>query len=247
MTEIVIEPWIWPAALGLLGAIFGSFIAVVAVRWPEGRSASNGRSQCDSCGKMLRAHELVPVLSYAVQAGKCRGCGAPIAVSHPVIELLGLAVGVIAGLAAPGWEGMAGAVFGWLLLSLAAIDLRAFWLPNVLTGPLAAFGLVAGLGTLSDRLIGGVAGFAVLWAVATGYRHLRGREGLGGGDPKLFGAIGCWLGWMALPRVLLAACILGLAIVLALRLVGNKMAATDRMPFGALLAPAAFVIWVTMI
>lgn len=247
MTEIVIEPWIWPAALGLLGAIFGSFIAVVAVRWPQGRSASRGRSECDSCGKTLRAHELVPLLSYVLQAGKCRGCGAPIAMSHPVTELLGLAVGVAAGLVVPGWESVAGAVFGWLLLALAAIDLRAFWLPNVLTAPLAAIGLAAGLGTPGERLIGGAVGFAALLLVAAGYRRLRGREGLGGGDPKLFGAIGCWLGWMALPLVLLAASILGLAIVLALRLAGHRMTATDRMPFGALLAPAAFAIWVTMV
>jgi leader peptidase (prepilin peptidase) / N-methyltransferase len=227
--------------------VFGSFIAVVALRWPEGRSALRGRSECDSCGKTLRAHELVPVLSYAAQGGKCQGCGAAIAVSHPLTELLGLAVGVTAGLVAPGWAGAAGAVFGWLLLALAAIDLRAFWLPNGLTGPLAAIGLLAGLGTLPDRLIGGAAGFAALWLVAVGYRRLRGRHGLGGGDPKLFGAIGCWLGWPALPQVLLAACILGLAIVLALRLAGTRMAGTDRMPFGALLAPAAFVIWATMV
>jgi leader peptidase (prepilin peptidase)/N-methyltransferase len=247
MTDLIIEPWIWPAALGLLGAIFGSFIAVVAVRWPEGRSATRGRSECDCCGRKLRGHELVPLLSYAVQRGKCRGCAAPIAPMHPAIEALGLAVGVAAGLAAPGWQSVGGAVFGWMLLALAAIDLRAFWLPNALTAPLAAIGLAAGPGVLGDRLLGGAAGFAALWLVAAGYRHLRGREGLGGGDPKLFGAIGCWLGWTALPLVLLLAAMLGLAIVLALRLAGNKMAATDRLPFGALLAPAAFAIWATMI
>ncbi|RYD55496.1 MAG: prepilin peptidase [Sphingomonadales bacterium] len=241
------EPWLWPAALGLLGLILGSFIATIAIRWPQGRSAAKGRSECDSCQRPLGASELVPVLSYVIQRGKCRACGARIAPWHPLIELLGLAIGIAAGIAAPGGAGVAGAVFGWLLLTLAAIDLRAFWLPNTLTATLALTGLALGAEPLPDRLIGGLAGFAALWLVAAGYRHLRGREGLGGGDPKLFGAIGCWLGWQALPMVLLAACAVGITMVLALRLAGNKMTGTDRLPFGALLAPAAFGIWLAIL
>ncbi|MES2988165.1 MAG: A24 family peptidase [Pseudomonadota bacterium] len=233
------DAWLWPAGLGLLGVILGSFIATLAIRWPEGRSISAGRSACDSCAKTLGPAELVPVLSYAAQRGKCRSCGARISGWHPAIELLGLAIGVLAGLQAS----PQGAVFGWLLLTLAAVDLRAFWLPNLLTGALAVLGLATGFGPLQERIIGGIAGFAVLWLVATGYRQLRGREGLGGGDPKMFGAIGCWLGWQALPMVLLGACVIGLTLVLALRLAGNRMAGTDRLPLGALLAPAAFAVW----
>lgn len=236
--------WLWPAGLGLLGLILGSFIATIAIRWPAGRRVSTGRSECDACGKTLGAHELVPVLSYSVQRGKCRGCGARISAAHPLCELAGLMIGAVAGLSAPGWAGVAGAGFGLLLLALAVIDLRAFWLPDVLTAPLALAGLAFGQASFTERLIGGVAGFAALWLVAAGYRRLRGREGLGGGDPKLFGAIGCWLGWQALPWVLLGACATGIAIVLALRLEGHKMAGADRLAFGALLAPAAFLFWV---
>lgn len=239
------EAWIWPAGLGLLGLVFGSFIATLAIRWPEGRSVARGRSECDGCGKELRAHELVPVLSYVVQRGKCRACGARIAPSHPATELAGAAVGVLAGLAAPGWASAAGAVFGWLLLALAVIDLAAFWLPNVLTGALAASGLALGVAPLADRLIGGAAGFVSLWLVAAAYRALRGRNGLGGGDPKLFGAIGCWSGWQALPMVLLFACTIGIGVVLGFRLDGRGMRGTDRLPFGAMLAPAAFLLWFT--
>lgn len=67
--------------------------------------------------------------------------------------------------------------------------------------------------------------------------------GSGGGDPKLFGAIGLWLGWHALPMVLLLACLLGLAVVLVTRILGRPLAATDRLPLGTLLAPAAFLLW----
>lgn len=236
----------WPVLLGILGLVFGSFIATVALRWPEGRSALAGRSACDGCGKTLTARELVPVASYVFQRGRCRSCGERIAPSHLVTELIGLAIGASAGFAAPGLQGVAGAVFGWLLLALAALDLAAFWLPNLLTGTLALAGLATGLWfppALSDRLIGGIAGFGVLWLVAALYRRLRGRDGLGGGDPKLFGAIGLWLGWRALPGVLLAACVVGLAYVLARRIAGRPLATTDRLPFGVLLAVAGYALW----
>ncbi|AQR72703.1 A24 family peptidase [Sphingomonas sp. LM7] len=243
-----IDAWLWPILLGILGLVFGSFIATLALRLPEGRSALRGRSQCDGCGKGLVARELVPVLSYVLQRGRCRGCGAPMHPGHVATELAGMAIGVTAGVVAPGLPGVAGAVFGWLLLALAALDLAAFWLPNWLTGALAATGLVGGLLDLAPaidaRLIGGIGGFAALAAVAAGYRVIRGRQGLGGGDPKLFGAIGCWLGWQALPMVLLAAALIGLAAAFGLWMGGRKIAATDRLPFGVMLAAAAFTVWI---
>ncbi|WP_423604851.1 prepilin peptidase [Sphingomonas sp. MS122] len=238
--------WAWPIALAVLGLIFGSFIATVALRWPEGRSAMRGRSECDSCHKALRAHELVPLLSYAFQHGRCRACGAAIHPGHIAVEAAGMLVGVAAGLVAPGWEGVAGAVFGWLLLALAALDLAAFWLPNALTGLLALAGIVDGLffdpGWL-DRIVGGAIGFGLLYLVAFTYRHVRGREGLGGGDPKMFGGIGLWLGASMLAPVLLAASVTGLAVALAARISGREMGMTSRLPLGTLLAIAAFPAW----
>lgn len=243
-----IELWGWPILLGVLGAVFGSFIATLAIRWPAGRSVARGRSACDSCDAPLRAGELVPVLSFLLQRGRCRHCAAPIPPSHWLTELFGVAIGLVAGLLAPGMGGAAGAVFGWLLLALAALDLAAFWLPNGLNLALAATGLLAGaLGlapALAERMVGGILGFAVLWSVAWAYRRLRGRQGLGGGDPKLFGAIGCWLGWTALPMILLAASLIGLAAVLRMRSAGRQVRATDRLPFGIMLAAGAWAVWI---
>lgn len=243
-----IETWGWPILLGVLGAVFGSFIATLVIRWPQGRSIARGRSACDACGAPLRSAELVPVLSHVVQRGRCRHCRAAIHPSHWVTEVAGLAIGIAAGLVAPGIEGAAGAVFGWLLLALAALDLAAFWLPNALNAALALAGLAASalqLGPpIEARLVGGVAGFAALWLVARGYRALRGRQGLGGGDPKLFGAIGCWLGWEPLPMVLLAASLIGLAAVLGMRSAGRQVRATDRLPFGVMLAAGAWAAWI---
>ena len=237
--------------LGILGAILGSFIAALVTRWPDGRSVMQGRSACDSCGRTLRAVELVPLLSAVILRGHCRGCGVAIGPVHWRIELAALVIGVAAGIVAPGPVGIAGAVFGWLLLALASLDLVAFWLPDRLTLLLAATGLAgAALGIdppLTERLIGSLAGFGTLWLVASGYRRVRGRDGMGGGDPKLFGAIGLWLGWQMLPAVLLIASMIGLGVVLAAHLKGRSMAADTALPFGALLAIAAYPAWLFMI
>lgn len=241
------DPAFWPILLGVLGLVFGSFIATIAVRWPVQRSIADGRSACDACGDTLSAYELVPVLSYAVLLGRCASCRAPIRPVHVTVELLALAIGVAAGWVAPGGEGVAGAVFGWLLLALAVLDLKTFWLPNELTGALAGTGIVSGFWLEPDmlsRLIGGAGGWFVLMFAASAYRVLRGKDGLGGGDPKLFGAIGLWLGWRALPVVLLAACATGLVLVLLLRLGGRRMGMHDRVPLGVLLAAAAFGVWI---
>ncbi len=237
---------LWPILLGILGLVFGSFIATLALRWPQGRSAMRGRSACDGCDKALAAHEMVPLFSWVIQRGRCRACGNAIHLAHPATELAGLAIGVAAGLVAPGWEGVAGAVFGWLLLALAALDLAAFWLPNILTAALALTGVVDGIffepGWI-DRILGGAIGFGLLYLVAFTYRHVRGREGLGGGDPKLFGAIGLWLGASMLAPVLLGASVTGLAVALAMKLSGREIRMTSRLPLGTLLAIAAFPAW----
>lgn len=243
--------WAWPLGLGVLGAIFGSFIAALVIRWPEGRSVLAGRSVCDACGRTLGPTELVPLASALWLRGRCRTCRAPIDPRHWQIELAAAAIGVLAGIAVPGPVGLAGAIFGWLLLALAALDIAAFWLPDLLTAALALAGIATALlgvaPSLEDRAIGGAGGFAVLWLIAAGYRALRHRDGLGGGDPKLFGAIGLWIGWRMLPIVLLLASLTGLALVLARLAAGGRIRADDRMPFGALLAIAAYPAWLVML
>ncbi|MBX3595814.1 A24 family peptidase [Sphingomonas sp.] len=238
--------WAWPVVLGGLGLMFGSFIATLVRRWPEGRTAMRGRSECESCRKSLHAHELVPLMSYALQRGRCRACGAPIHASHAAIEGGAMLVGAAAGFVMPGWEGLSGALFGWLLLTLAALDLAAFWLPNVLTGLLALTGLIDGVFFLPgwiDRLAGGLIGFGLLWLTAFTYRRIRGRDGMGGGDPKMFAGIGLWLGATMLAPVLFAASVIGIGVALALRIAGREMGMTSRLPLGTLLALAAFPAW----
>jgi leader peptidase (prepilin peptidase)/N-methyltransferase len=247
----VSEAVLWAGALAVLGAILGSFAAALVVRWPAGRSVVHGRSACDACGRTLRAGELVPLLSALRLRGRCRGCGARIDPVHAQIEGLALAIGALSGWIAPGAQGLAGAAFGWLLLALAWLDWRAFWLPDRLTGALALGGVASGLAgvvpALVDRAIGGVAGVAALWAIGEGYRRWRGRVGLGGGDPKLLGAIGLWLGWRMLPAVLLTASLVGLGVVAVRAVAGRRMARDEALPLGTLLAVAAYPAWAIMI
>ena len=240
----------WTALAFILGASVGSFLASVLVRWPQGRGVVAGRSACDKCGKVLEPRDLVPILSWSLAKGRCRHCGARIDRRHLAAEAGAAMVGIAAILAHPMPLAAVTALLGWWLFLLAAIDLEHHWLPDRLTWPLLAAGLAAGWGgfgpPLQSRLIGAAAGFAALFLVARLYRALRGREGLGGGDPKLFAAIGAWLGWAQLPLVLVGAGLLGLAALLLKCLRGQTVAATDRLPLGTLMALAAWPIWIVI-
>lgn len=140
------------------------------------------------------------------------------------------------------------AILGWQLLLIAIVDAENFWLPDVLTWPLIATGLILGAGMEAaipwSRLIGAVGGFAMLWLLAWLYRRLRGRDGLGGGDPFLFAGAGAWVGWLGLPSVLFCACATGLVLVLGRLLTRRKVDGGDRMPFGTFLAIGVWLTWV---
>ena len=245
--EYPLPDFFLPVAGILLGLIIGSFLATLIIRWPEGRSVTAGRSSCDRCGHQLRAWELIPVVSFLLQSGKCRQCGEKIAQDHLAIEMAAALVGGLVLSVAPGLEGLAGAIFGWLLLTLAALDVKHHWLPDRLTAVLAASGLILALlsgdPALPDRLIGGFAGFASLTIIAAIYQKVRNREGLGGGDPKMLGAIGCWLGWQALPLVILGASVVGLLVAISWRLRGKNVTADSMLPLGSLMAIVAFPLW----
>ncbi len=242
---IALPPPLFAVAFGTVGAVVGSFVALVAVRLPAGRPIALARSACAACGAMLGPIELVPLVSFAVQRGRCRSCRAAIAWRDPATEAAGAAIGVVAALAIADLR-MAGAVaaLGWALLLLARLDAEHFWLPSAVTLPLVAAGLGVtswlAPGDLVDHVIGAVVGYLSLTGVAAAYKVLRGRVGLGGGDAKLFAASGAWLGWAALPVVLLAAALSG--IVVALLLWRRGITATTRLPFGVFLAAATWIV-----
>lgn len=244
----MLPEFIYPIAGIIIGLIIGSFLATIVIRWPQRQSVVSGRSRCDSCHERLRAIDLIPVVSYLLRSGKCARCGAVINSDHLMIELGAGLIGGLALLAAPGVDGVLGAIFGWLLITLAALDAQHHWLPDKLTLLLAVCGLAASFWVddpdLVNRAIGGVAGFLALFLIGWFYRLLRGREGLGGGDPKLLGAVGCWLGWSALPFVILGAALVGLAAVVMMHIRGQAVNADSALPLGTFIAITAFPLWI---
>lgn len=234
----------------LLGAIVGSFVATLLIRWPQDRGAMAGRSRCDGCDATLGPAELVPVLSYVVARGRCRRCGARIDPLHVWVELAAALIGAMALLAHPLPLGLATALLGWWLLALALLDRAHQWLPDRLTLPLIPLGLIVawlGLGPpLVDRIAGVILGWTLLALLAFVYHRLRGREGIGGGDPKLLAAIGAWVGVLQLPFVLLGAGAIGLASALLMRARGDSVDGTTRLPLGTFLALAAWPIWIVV-
>lgn len=231
------------ALAALVGLILGSFIATLVLRWPAGRSVL-GRSACDACGRPLGALDLLPLLSAFASRGRCRTCGAPIDPFHSRVEVGSALIGVIALALVPGTAGWLWALFGWLLLPLLLLDARHFWLPDRLSALLAVVGLLFA-GTLFDvalldRWIGAVAGGGALAFLAWAYRRMRGAVGMGGGDPKLVAAIGCWTGWQALPLLLLLASAGGIGWAVWAQRKGDQPLAERRVPFGVFLCTAAF-------
>lgn len=238
-------------AAGGIGLCIGSFIGAAAMRLPRGEGIVAGRSRCDACGRALTVRDLVPVVSFLLQRGRCRSCGERIDRTHFIAELGGASVGLAAASAGEGWAIIAAtALFGWQLLLLALLDARHFWLPLRLIALLAATALMALLAdvggdilpALMTRIAAGALGFALLAAPALAYRALRGRDGLGAADPLLLAAIGLWLGLFGVVLTLLLAALAGLAAAVVLRLSGRSVEGQSALPLGTLMALSAFAV-----
>jgi leader peptidase (prepilin peptidase)/N-methyltransferase len=232
----------------LVAPFIGSFLGVLIHRLPRHLPVMWARSGCDACGTRLGPRDLLPLVSYALQRGRCRYCHHPIGWFHPVIELAALCVAAWAALACETpHETWIACTLGWTLLALGWIDAEWFLLPDVLTLPLLLAGLGVTILTVPDDMLwhalGAACGYLGLRGVALLYRALRGRDGLGAGDAKLLAAAGSWLGLGALPLVLLLAALAGLVVAGIAAATGRMMQATTALPFGAFLAASIWLVW----
>ena len=138
-------------------------------------------------------------------------------------------------------------LLGWVLLALSIVDFVTLRLPDVLTLPLTVIGLALSFslpeGRPMSHLIGAAAGFFGLYAIALLYRSFRGREGLGLGDAKLAAAAGAWLGWQALPFVVLIACAAGFVLIGVAVMLRGRGALQDEIAFGVPLCVAFWLVW----
>lgn len=261
-----------PLLAGVVGLLVGSFLNVVILRLPrrmqwqweaESREVLGlaptdttpppgivwQRSHCPSCARQLRAWENIPVISFALLRGRCRGCGTAISLQYPLVELFtALAFAAVVWRFGPGTEALAGMAFTAVLIAASGIDVRTTLLPDSLTLPLLWLGLLMSLGSVfvspTDAILGACVGYLSLWSVYWGFKLLTGKEGMGYGDFKLLAALGAWSGVSAiLPIILLSSVVGALVGSLLLALQGRDRA--TPIPFGPYLAAAGWIqfIW----
>jgi len=201
------------------------------------------RSRCPSCGHAIAWYENVPVVSYLFLRGRCSACKAPISPRYPLVEVLTAALffwcGARWGLSA---TSAAWCAFCAALVALAFIDWDTTLLPDDITLPLLWGGLLAAAFQLTSvplfsSVLGAAAGYLSLWSVYWAFKLATGKEGMGYGDFKLFGALGAWFGWEALVPVILVASVIGAIVG-----IGMKFASSLReggyVPFGPFLVGA---------
>lgn len=173
------------------------------------------RSHCPKCQTQITLLENIPLISWLWQKGKCKHCQAPISKRYPLVELLTALLAFVVAWQTPNltWA-MALVFFTFVLIALAMIDIDTMLLPDNLTLPLMWAGIacaVFGISPISvtDAVVGAMAGYLCLWSVFWTFKLLTGKDGMGYGDFKLLAALGAWLGWSLLPLVVLLSSVLG--------------------------------------
>ena len=264
MSELYSQPIPFTALCTIIGLLVGSFLNVVIHRlpkmmereWQEQCAELRGetppaaaplnlfvpRSRCPHCGHQIGALENIPILSWMMLKGRCRGCSAPISARYPVVEALG---GLLSGYAAwhfgPGWQAAGALLLLWALIALTFIDLDTQYLPDSITLPLVWLGLLFNLGQtfvpLETAVIGAMAGYLALWLIFWAFKLATGKEGMGYGDFKLLAALGAWMGWKMLPLTILFSSLVGAVVGISLILF-RRHGRDIPIPFGPYLAGA---------
>jgi leader peptidase (prepilin peptidase)/N-methyltransferase len=207
------------AYAALLGACLGSFLNVCILRWGAEPKQSVVRppSRCPKCGRGLAWYDNVPVVSWLVLRGRCRGCGEPISIQYPLVEL---ATAVIWGYFA--WrhgltlEALRDAVFGTLLLGIAMTDAREYIIPNEFTYGGMALGLLlsfpGGPRELVDSLQGIIFGAGFLYLIGALGSFLARRDAMGGGDVAMMAMVGGFLGWESVLATIFGGACIGVVL-----------------------------------
>lgn len=229
----------------IFGICIGSFLNVCIFRLPAGKSIVHPPSSCPGCNAAIRFYDNIPVLSWFILRGQCRNCHAPIAFRYVMVELLGGLMAVCVYLRfGPSVQGII--YFGFIaaLLVITFIDIDYHIIPDVISLPGILLGFAASffIPTLNwmDSLLGILAGGGSLYAVAWGYERITGKEGMGGGDIKLLGMIGAFIGWQGV----LLTIFMGSAIGTLVGLIDMRVKKKNmkmRIPFGPFLALGAII------
>jgi leader peptidase (prepilin peptidase)/N-methyltransferase len=205
-------------------------------------------SHCPKCDKRIASWENIPVVSYLLLRGRCSHCAQPISRRYPLIEsITALVSGIVAWHFGFTGQTAAALVLSWSLITLSVIDYDHQLLPDHITLPFLWLGLLLNSAGLFvdpvSSIIGAAAGYLILWSIYHAFRLLTGKEGMGYGDFKLLALLGAWLGWKALPVIVLLSSFVGAIVGLSLILLLGR----DRnlpIPFGPYLAAAG---WITLL
>jgi len=260
--------WLLPAVLLVLGLMVGSFLNVVIYRLPlmmESRwrrdccellevaqekteaplNLATPNSHCPHCKAAIKPWQNIPVVSYLLLGGKCDNCGTSISVRYPVIELVTGLMTLALGFYFEASAALLGVMLlTWALIALTMIDVDHQLLPDDITLPLMWLGLLFNVGntyvSLQDAVIGAMAGYLILWSIYWLFKLLTGKEGMGYGDFKLLAALGAWLGWQALPVIILLSSLVGAICGIALMVI-KRRGKEIPIPFGPYLAMAGWI------
>jgi len=225
----------------ILGCIWGSFSNVCIYRLPLNISVTKGRSYCLSCQKQINWFDNIPLVSFIVLMAKCRHCSTKIDFKYFLVELIsGLNFLIIFYFFGISIESLLLIILSIFFLIIYFIDLKHFIIPNELTYPLIVLGFGKTFFTNQNyyifpdylnSIIGGVAGYTIIWVIIFLYKKLKNIEGMGLGDAKLLAAIGFWFGWIALPFVLFFSSLTAL-IVSVPSLIKKTKNLQTKIPFG---------------
>ncbi len=206
-------------------------------------------SHCPQCAQKINAWQNIPVISFLLLKGRCYGCKAPISIRYPFVEAV---TGFLSLLVVVhfGWSTLtlATLIFTWSLWALTLIDYDHQLLPDSITLPLLWLGLLLNtqnlLTPLNDALWGAVGGYLSLWCVYWTFKLITGKEGMGYGDFKLLAALGAWMGWQALPTIILLSSFVGAVVGISL-IIFQGRSKNQPIPFGPYLAAAGwlYLIW----
>ena len=228
----------------LWGAVWGSFFNVLIVRLPAGESVVQPASHCRGCKRPIAWYDNVPMLSYLLLRGQCRHCGEKFSSRYFFTELLICLLTVLMHhmfvINGSGELGLrlaqfvATSAFCGILVSLAFIDLDTMSIPDKVTYPgmpvAMALSLLMDHPHWWDGLVGGLAGYLVIRAIADGYEMLTGRMGMGYGDAKLLAIVGGLLGWQALLPTLFLASFQGSVIGITVLVIARRRAESEPQP-----------------
>ena len=224
----------------ILGALWGSFANVCILRLPQNKGVVSGRSYCPKCKKKIIWKDNIPIISYILLKGKCRKCKKSISSQYALVEMLSLISFVsIYYLYGISFTTLLLIILALVLIIIFFIDLKHFIIPNTLTFPLMALGLIKSFipnlneifPNYIDSIIGGLFGYGIIWSIIFFYKQIRKKEGMGLGDAKLFAVIGFWFGWISIPFVIFLSSITALISVVP-DLIKNSKKMSTQIPFG---------------